>query len=426
MEIEYITSRMRQEILAANRDGLIFSDFQQQLPKLRETGLYRIFKAMPKGRLMHAHIEATFNVRDMLSLAIANGGVYVFLNEETKEFRQYQLAHRGWFEDGIIPDGWASLNMALAEDPSLMDTLFSMCTSSKGDIDENIWPKFEAIFDRFKAVNNCKPIFVKLYTRVLMEMAAEGLMGVDLRYISQTIFEEDGHRLTPDEYVDTVMAIETEVRKRYPAFRVNLIYCYYKGVPAETVPERLEFARHLQEKYPDIFLGYDMVGGEDCGKDLLYYTPVLREAGVPIIMHAGETLDPENRNIEYALDLGVKRIGHGMNLYRYPDVEARVKAENVMLEVCPLSNQLLGYVPDLREHPAAGYIKRGLNVTLNSDDCAIFDTAYITDDLLLAYLCWDLTIADIKRCLKNSLGGDPALEEVFETSWAEFEKTTLL
>ena len=420
MEIEQITNKMRQDILAASRDELIFNDFQQQLPKLRETSLYTIFKAMPKGRLMHAHIEATFNVRDMLSLAIANGGVYVFLNDETHEFRQYQLAHRGWFENGVIPDGWTGLNLALAEDPGLKETLFTMCTSGKGDIDENIWPKFEAIFDRFKAVNNCKPIFIKLYTKVFMEMAAEGLMGVDLRYISQTIFEEDGRRLTPDEYVETLKDIETEVRKTYPYFHINIVYCYYKGVPAETVPERLEFARHLQEKYPDMFIGYDMVGGEDCGKDLLYYTPVLREAGVPIIMHAGESLDPGNRNIEYALDLGSKRLGHGLNLYRYPEVEKRVKAGNVILEVCPLSNQLLGYVPDLRLHPAAGYIKRGLNVTISSDDCAIFDTAYITDDLLLAYLCWYLSVADIKRCIKNSLQGDPALDALFESSWDSF------
>ena len=92
-----------------------------------------------------------------------------------------------------------------------------------------------------------------------------------------------------------------------------------------------------------------------------------------------------------------------------------------MLEVCPLSNQLLGYVPDLSQHPAAGYIKRGLNVTISSDDCAIFDTAFITDDLLLAYLCWDLSKADIKRCLLNSLQGDRELISIFESQWEAFE-----
>ena len=357
----------------------------------------------------------------MLSLVLSSNETYVFLRPESNGYRYCQLAHKAWFPGFVIPEGWVNIRSAVASDPLLTEKLYHMCTSGKEDIDENIWPKFEAIFDRFKAVNNYKPFFKKLYTKVFMDMAAEGLMGVDLRYISQTIFDTDGRLLEPDEYVELLKEIESEVQKTYPYFTLKVIYCYYKGVPVETVPERLAFARHLQEKYPEMFLGYDMVGGEDCGKDLLYYAPALKEAGVPIIMHAGETLDPNNRNIEYALDLGIKRIGHGMNLYRYPDVEARVKAGNVMLEVCPLSNQLLGYVPDLKDHPAAGYIKRGLNVTLNSDDCAIFDTAYITDDLLLAYLCWDLSLADIKRCLKNSLQGDTSLEAMFETSWKEFE-----
>ena len=423
MDIEQITGRMRQEILDANRDNLIYNDFQKALPALRGTKLYSLFKAMPKGRLTHSHIEATYNMHYMLSLALSFDDVYVYLKEDSPECRYCQMAHKAWFPGFNVPEGWTLLKDAVAADPLLKEKIFDMCTASKEDIDADIWPKFEAMFDRVKAINNYRPLFVKLYTKVLMDMAAEGLFGVDFRYISQTIFESDGRQLDGDEYVDTLKEILAEVRKTYPYFSLRIIYCYYKGVPADTVPEKLAYARHLQEKYPDMFLGYDMVGGEDCGKDLLYYADVLKDAGVPIIMHAGETLDPDNRNVEYALDLGVKRIGHGMNLFRYPEVEKRVAAGNVMLEVSPLSNQLLGYYHDLREHPAAGYIKRGLNVTLNSDDCAIFDTAYITDDLVLAYLCWDLTIADIKRCLKNSLEGDPALEEMFENAWKGFEAT---
>lgn len=423
MDIEHLTDKMRQEILTADRDRLIFNDFQGALPALRQTGLYSLFRRMPKGRLMHAHIEATFDVRYLLSLCLACDDVYVFLGAGTAGNPHCQLAHRAWFPGLEPPAGWVNLKNAVAAEPVLIDKLFDLCTFHKSDIDDNIWPKFEDIFDRYKGVTTYRPFFIKILTKVFTDMAAERLTGVDLRYINQSIFDEDGRRLTSDEYLAQLKEIEAEVQKTYPDFDFKVIYCYYKGVPLETVPERLALARYLQEAYPEVFLGYDMVGGEDCGKDLLYYAPALKEAGVPIIMHAGETVDPNNRNIEYALDLGIKRIGHGMNLYRYPETEARVKAGNVMLEVCPISNQVLGYVPDLKDHPAGGYIKRGLNVTINSDDCSIFDTAYITDDLLLAYLCWDLTLADIKRCLKNSLCGDKAKEAMFESSWKEFEAT---
>ena len=423
MDIEQTTCRLRQDCIVAQKAQLIYNDFQKALPALRQSEIYDVFRRMPKGRLMHAHIEATFDLRYVLSLALSCPDTYVFTNPGTSEFRYLQVAHKAWFEGATIPAGWENLQQAVAARPLLKEDIFEACTASVEMIDEHIWPKFEAIFDRYKALNNYKPFFIKLYTKVLCEMAEEGLLGVDFRYISQTIFDEDGHRLSGDEYVDLVKDINAAVARKYPWFKVRLIYSYYKGVPAETVPERLEYARHLCQNYPDVVIGYDMVGDEACGKDLDYYAAVLRDADVPVIMHAGESVDPANNNIALALKLGIRRIGHGLNLFQHPELEPKVKEQGVMLEVCPLSNQLLGYTPDLSKHPAAGYIKRGLNVTLNSDDCAIFDTAYLTDDLLAAYLCWNLSLADIKRCLLNSLQGDPDLTDIFESQWAAFENS---
>ena len=425
MNTEQIAAGLRNEILSADRDKLIFNDFQKALPALRDTELYRMFRAMPKGRLMHGHIEATFDLRYVVELALTSNDTYVHLAPETADARYCQMAHKAWFPNFEVPGGWVPMREAVQKDPSLLDTILKMCSSDKENIDENIWPKFEAIFDRFKAINNYRPFFVKIYTEMLSRMAREGLLGVDFRYISQSLFDETGRVLPPEAYVDTVKEIEAKVREQYPWFTVRLIYCYYKGVPVESVPERLEFARTMIEKYPGYILGFDMVGDEDCGKDLMYYAPVLRNASVPIIMHAGESVDPDNRTVEYALDLGIKRIGHGMNLYRYPELIERVRESGMMLEVCPLSNQLLGYVPDLTKHPGGDYIRKGLNVTISSDDCAIFGTSFITDDLLLAYLCWDLTLADIKRVLLNSLQDDKQLTALFLSQWSDFERATL-
>ena len=254
MNIEQIAGRMRRECLAADGAQLIFNDFQKALPALRQSKLYELFRKMPKGRLMHAHIEATFDLRYVLSLALSCPDTYVFTEPETPEFRYLQVAHKAWFEGGTIPSGWENLQQAVAARPELKDEIFDACTASIEMIDENIWPKFEAIFDRYKALNNYKPFFIKLYTKVLCEMAEEGLMGVDFRYISQTIFDEDGRRLSHDDYVDLVKEINAAVQEKYPWFKVRLIYSYYKGVPAETVPDRLEYARHLCQKYPNVVI----------------------------------------------------------------------------------------------------------------------------------------------------------------------------
>ena len=110
MDIEQLAAGMRREIISGDCDRLIFNDFAKALPSLRSSGLYRIFRAMPKGRLMHAHIEASFDMRYMLSMALSSNDVYVFLNPETDEYRYCQLAHRAWFPGFAIPDGWVNLN----------------------------------------------------------------------------------------------------------------------------------------------------------------------------------------------------------------------------------------------------------------------------------------------------------------------------
>ena len=56
MSIEQKADKLRQEYLVQDRDRLVFNDFQKALPRLRQTALYDIFRRMPKGRLMHAHI----------------------------------------------------------------------------------------------------------------------------------------------------------------------------------------------------------------------------------------------------------------------------------------------------------------------------------------------------------------------------------
>lgn len=416
-------ARMRHELLSVNNGELICNDFQRALPYLRGTELYGIFFRMPKGRLLHAHIEATFDLRYSIRMAMESGLCYVYLAGKPTDYDYGQLAYGAWFENGVIPEGWVAVSEALKTHPDLENEIFNLCTTTPDDIDENIWPKFEAIFNRYRAINNYLPHFKKLYAKVFCDMAREGLSGVDFRFIGQSIFDESGRRLEPDCYVDIVQEIAAGVREHFPGFSVRLIYCYYKGVPAETVPERAAYARHLCEKYPGVCLGFDMVGKEDCGKSLEYYRPALESAAVPVIMHAGESTLQSNSNVVTAAEMGLERIGHGTNLYMHPLAYASFKERRTLMEVCPLSNQLLGYIPDLRKHPAADYLRDGLNVTINSDDCSIFGTAYLADDLLAAYLCWNLSIEQLQQAILNSLEGDSGQIAALLRRWDEFAKT---
>ena len=409
---------LRREVLASGYESLICNDFQKALPLLRDTSLHGLFRQMPKAWLCHAHFEASFCLEQSLDFAFESEDVYI--SPARGEFG-WKIAYRQAFEACQAPEGWRKLKDAAEEQPGLRAELKRSLTTSLEDLSPRIWPRFEEIFLTLANLNCYKPHFVKLYTKAFEDMAAEGILGVDFRFICQPVFDETGRRLSPEETFSLYLELEEAVRKKYPWFKVRFVYCSHKGLDLDTISREIAFAEKLAEHFPGRISGFDLVSCEDCGRDLTYYAPALKKSKVPVIMHAGETLDPANRNVEYALDLGIRRIGHALNLHRHPEVLEKARKLGTVIESSPLSNQLLGYTPDLRLHPAKDYIAKGLKVTLNSDDCGLFGSSYLADDLLLAYLCWGLSLEELKQCLVNSLAAAPeGYSGHFHKMWDEF------
>jgi len=72
------------------------------------------------------------------------------------------------------------------------------------------------------------------------------------------------------------------------------------------------------------------------------------------------------------------------------------------VEVCPVSNVILGYVGDLRNHTAVQLIQNGVPISISSDDPGLFGYDGVTLDYVYATLAWQLTIRDLKMlCLNN-------------------------
>lgn len=103
-----------------------------------------------------------------------------------------------------------------------------------------------------------------------------------------------------------------------------------------------------------------------------------RDAGLELVAHAGEEGPPAY--IWQALDvLGVSRIDHGIRCLEDEALVGRLVADRIPLTVCPLSNVRLRAVDTLAEHPLPEMMRRGLVVTVNSDDPAYFG-GYVDDN----------------------------------------------
>jgi aminodeoxyfutalosine deaminase len=98
---------------------------------------------------------------------------------------------------------------------------------------------------------------------------------------------------------------------------------------------------------------------------------IARAEGLHSLPHAGETTGPES--VWSALrDLGAERIGHGLHAVEDPELLDHLARERILLEVCPTSNLRTGEVVDLAEHPLPLLHRRGVPVTINTDDPGMF------------------------------------------------------
>ena len=116
------------------------------------------------------------------------------------------------------------------------------------------------------------------------------------------------------------------------------------------------------------------IGGSEQSHPPEPFQPVYERArnlGFHTSAHAGEAAGAES--VWGALDtLRVERIGHGTRAEEDPALIERLVAEQIPLEICPISNLRTGVVDSLAAHPVGRYVAQGLNVTINSDDPSMF------------------------------------------------------
>ncbi|KAM0753637.1 adenosine deaminase-like growth [Meredithblackwellia eburnea MCA 4105] len=148
----------------------------------------------------------------------------------------------------------------------------------------------------------------------------------------------------------------------------------------------------LKKEFPDLIAAFDLVGWEDGLQPLTYYMEDLlwfpqrcKEAGVdiPYAFHAGETLTDGGKadmNLYDAILLGTKRVGHGFSLSQHPLLMEICKERNIPVECCPISNELLRYTTSASTHPLSVLLNNNVPVSLSCDDPQFFGNLGLSYD----------------------------------------------
>lgn len=124
-----------------------------------------------------------------------------------------------------------------------------------------------------------------------------------------------------------------------------------------------------------------------------------RANGKVLKAHAGEFSGPEDVR-KAVVDLGVRRVQHGLSARADPAVMELLRREEVTLDLTPISNVKLRAVPSMREHPVRRFMEAGVRCTISTDDPMLFGNSLNEEYAALA-MDTGLSRAELARLAAN-------------------------
>lgn len=274
---------------------------------------------------------------------------------------------------------------------------------------------FLDIYYQGAAVLQTKEDFYELMKAYLDRAAADGVQHAEMFFDPQTHTERG---IAFDVFMDGFRAAMAEAAP----MTTSLILCFLRHLSGSDAVETMAMAEPHLEGVVAVGLDSSERGYPPEPFEKAY--SMARDLGLRAVAHAGEEGPPEY--VEAALDvLGVERIDHGVRSLEKEALVDRLRDDQIPLTVCPFSNVALHVVDRLEDHPLPEMVRRGLLVTVNSDDPAYFG-GYVGDnyDGLVAALGWGKDeVVNLARNSINSSFADAlrkaelitALEEVLSS-----------
>ena len=163
----------------------------------------------------------------------------------------------------------------------------------------------------------------------------------------------------------------------------------------------LEMARLAVDFRNNGVVGFDLAGAESANPPSAHAAAFefARSHDLACTCHAGEG-DGAASVRDAVHHCCVNRIGHGTRLIEDTELTDYVNDRRIAVEVCLTSNVQTRAAKSLEEHPLREYVRRGLNVVLNTDNRLMSGTT-LTDEYHLAADNLGLGFDELSRLALN-------------------------
>jgi len=278
-------------------------------------------------------------------------------------------------------DGWLRNKLVFQEEET-----YNLLQTADG-----AWEKFNGRTQMMKGLFNYDTAYRRYTQRCLEEFADDKIQYAEIRpnfMSTNQVWLDDGSDQIDNEGIMKLIIEEYDKfqlrHKKQVLKGLKIIYCTPRSFENDKVEESLAECLLFKKRWPRWIAGFDLVGEESKGKPLKAFIPEFIQfkkncakegQDIPFLFHCGETLsigEETDGNLFDALLLGSKRIGHGFALPRHPYVMEQMKARNICVEVCPISNEILGLTPRMNGHAVYSLLANNVHCTISTDNGTLF------------------------------------------------------
>lgn len=201
--------------------------------------------------------------------------------------------------------------------------------------------------------------------------------------------------LSYDEIIEAVLSGLNSNKQ----VKANLILCMMRGFDKEENIKTIEAAKRWLGKG---VCAIDLAGAEDVYplSDYQELFAIVRKYEIPFTIHAGE--NGTFNDVRLALDIGAKRIGHGIHAIDDDATIALLKEKNVLLEVCPTSNVQTNSVSTYKEHPIKDLYDKGIDISINTDNKTVSNVS-LNDEYIKLFNAFNFSLNDFKKINQSAL-----------------------
>ncbi len=407
--------------------------FERLQQEASDEELYRVLYHLPKGGDLHNHLGGAAYGDLLWKLAVdprVNGGqtfrTRLRIDEcaggcGTPLLYFHTVGDATWNEMSPCCRGEYTPLEELTEDERarwLSAMRMDRPTEGRNEFFERIWPRVGEVLDQ-------APLLAEL-AAWNMKLADEGVRYVEFqiapwgRRTGDRLLTDDAFHEVLKERLSRPDAVATGVTVR---FQANVLRF------APGAEKRIEESYAFVHRHRDLWVSVNLVGREDDDRGYpLRFLETFRKMRrlyprIPLAIHAGEADEP-NRHVRDTLLLGADRIGHGTNLITDPETLLLMRTGPFAVEVSLVSNQLLDYVDDARDHPFAEYLRLGVPVCLATDDRGMWDSS-MTDEYFTAvkafHLSWDELVTLGRTSLERAFVPEEVKAELLESYEKDIE-----